>query len=299
MNRFLMVLCATLTFSLLTVDAEAARRLGGGKSIGAQRSITPQAPAKTPAQQAQPAAPAATPAPAPAPQPSGMSRWLGPLAGLAIGAGLASLFMNNGMGGAMGGILMIVLLAAAAMFAWRMLRAKSEGPGNLQYAGADPAPAYSPASSSMPAAGGGMPKIGSALGGVVETAAPAVASRFPPDFDAEQFAHHAKINFTRLQQANDKRDVSTMRDYMTPELYDAIVADLDPMGVAQSTEIINLDTNVVEVVTENGKHIASVRFTGSLREKTSAETESFDEIWHLEKPLDGSSGWLIGGIQQV
>ena len=299
MNRFLMVLCTILSLSLLTFDAAAASRLGGGKSVGAQRSITPQAPAKTPAQQAQPAAPAATPAPAPAPQPSGMSRWLGPLAGLAIGAGLASLFMNNGMGGAMGSILMVLLLAAAAMFAWRMLRAKSAGPGNLQYAGADPAPASAPVSSSLPAAGGGMPKVGSALGGAVDTAAPAVASRFPPDFDAEQFARHAKMNFTRLQQANDKRDVSTMRDYMTPELYNAIVADLDPMGVAQSTAIISLDADVVEVVSENGKHIASVRFTGSLHEKTSAATESFDEIWHLEKPLDGSSGWLISGIQQL
>jgi predicted lipid-binding transport protein (Tim44 family) len=291
MNRFLMVLCATLTFSLFAFDADAARRLGGGGNFGAQRSITPQ-PARPP-QQAAPAASA--PAPVATPQPSGMSRWLGPLAGLAVGAGLASLFMNNGMGGAMGGILMMVLLAAAAMFAWRMLRAKTD-PGTLQYAGATPAPAPSPFN--VPA-GGGMPKIGSGLGATADATPAAGNNRFPPGFDAEQFARHAKLNFTRLQQANDKRDVSTMRDYMTPQLYTAIVAELDPMGVAQSTEIVSLDADVVEVVSENDKHIASVRFTGSLRDKASAETESFDEIWHLEKPLDGSSGWLISGIQQV
>jgi predicted lipid-binding transport protein (Tim44 family) len=287
---------------LFTFDADAARRLGGGKSIGAQRNMTAPPPAKTPAQQAQPAtpaAPAATPAPAPQPQPSGMSRWLGPLAGLAIGAGLASLFMNNGMAGAMGGILMMVLLAAAAMFAWRMLRPKAEGDGTLQYAGAGASAAPAPFQPTSPATSGSMPKIGSALGGNVEPAAPATANRFPPDFDAEQFARHAKTNFTRLQQANDKRDLSTMRDYMTPQLYAEIVADLDPMGVAQHTEIVSLEAEVLEVVSENSKHIASVRFTGSLREKNSAENETFDEIWHLEKPLDGSSGWLISGIQQV
>jgi predicted lipid-binding transport protein (Tim44 family) len=221
-----------------------------------------------------------------------MSRWLGPLAGLAIGAGLASLFMNNGMAGGLGAILMIALLAAAAMFAWRMLRAKS-GAGPLQYAGATAAP--------VPAATGGMPQIGSAINsGTGAAPAPAAApGRFPPGFDAEQFARHAKTNFARLQQANDKHDVSTMRDYMTPALYSEIVAQIDPMGVAQITEIVSLDADVVEVVTENNRHIASVRFTGSLRDKASSEAESFDEIWHLEKPLDGSSGWLISGIQQV
>jgi predicted lipid-binding transport protein (Tim44 family) len=217
-----------------------------------------------------------------------MSRWLGPLAGLAIGAGLASLFMNNGMAGAMGGILMIVLLAAAAMFAWRMLSAKSAG-SRLQYAGADPAGA--------PAAMSGMPRIGSAAGGAAATAP--VAGRYPPGFDAEQFARHAKMNFNRLQQANDKRDLSTMRDYMTPQLYSEIVATLDPMGPLQHTEVISLDADVVEVVTENDRHIASVRFTGNLREQADPATETFDEIWHLEKPVSGASGWLISGIQQA
>jgi predicted lipid-binding transport protein (Tim44 family) len=301
MNKFLMVLTTVLAFGMSAFDAEAAKRLGGGGNVGAQRNMTAQPPAKTPAQQAQPAAPAA---PTPAPQPSGMSRWLGPLAGLAIGAGLASMFMNAGMGAglasAMGGILMIALLAGAALFAWRMLRGKPAGNNNLQYAGANAGAAapYAPAPAATPATAGGMPQIGSALGGAA--AAPAVeASRFPPGFDAEQFARHAKMNFTRLQQANDKRDVSTMRDYMTPQLYTAITAELDPMGVAQNTEIISLDAAVVEVVTENNMHIASVRFTGSLRDRADPAPETFDEIWHLEKPLDGSSGWLISGIQQV
>jgi predicted lipid-binding transport protein (Tim44 family) len=294
MNKLLIALCTILSFSLFTHNADAARRLGGGGNIGAQRNITPQ-PAKPPSQPQ--AAPAPAPAPVAAPQPSGMSRWLGPLAGLAAGAGLASLFMNNGMGGALGSLLMMVLLAAAAMFAWRMLRAKSEGGGNLQYAGATaPAPA---APAPVMSAGGGMPKIGSALGSAEEPVTVPSTNRFPPGFDAAQFARHASTNFARLQEANDKRDVSTMRDYMTPELFAAINAQIDPMGAAQHTEILSLDADVIEVVTENNRHIASVRFTGSLRDKADPQIESFDEIWHLEKPLDGSSGWLISGIQQV
>ena len=292
MNKFLIILSAILTFGLVVFDASAAQRLGGGKNVGAQRSATAQPPAKAPAQQV---APAATPAP----QPSGMSRWLGPLAGLAIGAGLASMFMGGGIGGALGSILMVVLLAAAALFAWKLFRSKSAGNNNLQYAGANAGEAAPTPVMPAPSAGG-MPQIGSALGDAA-TASPVApeASRFPAGFDAAQFAVHAKMNFTRLQQANDKRDVSTMRDYMTPEFYSAITAQIDPMGVVRHTEIISLEAAVVEVVTENNKNIASVRFTGSMRDAATAATESFDEVWHLEKPLDGASGWLISGIQQA
>jgi predicted lipid-binding transport protein (Tim44 family) len=279
MNKFLI---AILAFGLVVFDASAAQpqRLGGGKNVGAQRSATAQPPAKAPAQQAAPAA--APVAAAPATPPSGMSRWLGPLAGLAIGAGLASMFMGGGgMGSAIGSILMVLLLAGGALFTWKMFRSKPAN--NLQYAGEE---------LQTPITGtGGTPLISSAV--VPE------ASRFPAGFDAAQFVVHAKTNFTRLQQANDKRDVSTMRDYMTPEFYSAIVAQINPMGVVQHTEIISLEADVVEVVTENDKNIASVQFTGSMRNAATAEMETFDEIWHLEKPLNGASGWLIGGIQQT
>lgn len=274
MKNTIMFLVALLSLSLVAVDADAARRLGGGTSIGRQRQITP-----TP----KPAAPSAAPA-APAQQPSGMSKWLGPLAGLALGAGLASLFMNNGLAGALGGILMIMLIAAAAMFAWRMLRRKPQS-GPMQYAGAQAqgAPASSP------------PNISTMFGG---GAPAATVHRFPPGFDAEQFARHAKLNFTQLQAANDRRDLSTMRDFMTPALYAEIAAQIEKDPAPQKTEVVTLDAEVLEVVTEGEAYIASVRFSGAIRESADALPESFSEVWHLEKPINGNTGWLICGIQQ-
>ena len=280
MNKMMMVIAALLSVGLIAHDADA-RRLGGGTSIGKQRSIQP-APT-TPPQQAPSAAPTA-----PTQQPSGMSRWLGPLAGLALGAGLASLFFNNGLAGAFGGILMVGLIAAALMFAWRMLRSKTQAQP-LQYAGAG-SPGAPPSQSS--ASG-----ISNAFGGA---AAPAIAAtRYPPGFDVEQFVHHAKLNFTRLQAANDKRDLSTMRDFMTPDLYAEIAAELNARGDApQQTDVVTLDAKVIEVVTEGEAYIASVRFSGMIRERADAAAEPFSEIWHLEKPLNGATGWLIAGIQQ-
>ncbi|MCE9640189.1 MAG: Tim44 domain-containing protein, partial [Betaproteobacteria bacterium] len=173
MNKLMTIFAAVLTLGLIAPDADA-KRLGGGSSIGKQRTIT-QPAAKPPAQPAakppaQQAAPAAAPAPGtPAPQPSGMSRWLGPLAGLAIGAGLASMFMGNGLGGAFGSILMILALAAAAMFVFRMLRPKQQTEQPLQYAGAG-----------ATAAPSAQPDLSTGFGGAAP-AAPA-ANRFPPGF---------------------------------------------------------------------------------------------------------------------
>jgi predicted lipid-binding transport protein (Tim44 family) len=280
MNKTMIVIAALLSLGLIAHDADA-RRLGGGTSIGKQRSIQP-APT-TPSKQA----PSATPT-TPAQQPSAMSRWLGPLAGLALGAGLASLFFNNGLAGAFGGILMIGLIAAALMFAWRMLRSRTQA-RPLQYAGAGTSGAPPTPSS---AAG-----ISNAFG---SAAAPAIAAtRYPPGFDVEQFVHHAKLNFTRLQAANDKRDLSTMRDFMTPDLYAEIAAEFNARGDApQQTDVVTLDAEVIEVVTEGDAYIASVRFSGMIRERADAAAKPFSEIWHLEKPLNGATGWLIAGIQQ-
>jgi predicted lipid-binding transport protein (Tim44 family) len=278
-NKWIAIFAAVLSLGLMVTDADA-KRLGGGSSVGKQRSATP--PAASPS--AQPQAPAAAPGAA-APQPSGMSRWLGPLAGLAIGAGLASMFMGNGFGGAFGSILLMLAIAAAVIFALRMFRSKSQ-PTPLEYAG------------NVPAAPPGIRNdMATGFGGAAP--APAAANRFPPGFDVAQFAKHAKLNFTRLQAANDQGDLSTMRDFMTPELYAQIAADIKARGQApQKTDVVTLNAEVLEVVPEGGVYVASVNFNGMIREEADAAAAPFSETWHLEKPLNGSTGWLISGIQQ-
>src|SRR4051812_34438305 len=181
--------------SIMVAGEADARRMGGGSSFGKQRTITPQPSPKTPQQ-----APSAAPTNPAQPAPSGASRWLGPLAGLALGAGLASLFFNNGFGGALSGMLLLFLGAAALMFVFRMLRSRPAAP--LQYAGTGGSPGASGFSSHL---GGGAPAVASD------------ATRYPPGFNAKEFVRPAKLNFPRLQAANDKRDLTTMRDFMTPE----------------------------------------------------------------------------------
>ena len=275
------------TLGLFAFDAEA-RRLGGARSIGKQReAISPQQAApKAPVQQQQAAS--STPAQQPAQQPAGASKWLGPLAGLALGAGLAALFLNNGLTGVLAGLLMIAAIVAAAIFAARLLRAKT-GNAPLQYAGAG---TQGSPSGPIPAA----PAFG---GSAAANSVAATTSRWPAGFDAEEFARHAKLNFVRLQAAHDARDLSAMRDFLTPEMFREVEADIQSAGnETQKTDVVTLNSEVLDVVTENDAYLVSVRFSGLIRETAGNEPQEFSEIWHLQKPVDGSSGWLIAGIQQ-
>jgi predicted lipid-binding transport protein (Tim44 family) len=304
MRNLLAVVVALIGFSL-AMDVDA-RRMGGGRSIGKQRETVNQNQATqrsqqqqqqqaAPAQQQQ-AVPAATP---PARQPSGFSRWLGPLAGLAIGAGLASLFFNNGLGGALMGILLLAALVFGAVMLFRLLRGRGQAREPLRYAGADPYVRREPTSSPTAFPSSGAPAPHSVAATTQGSHATPPSARAPLDFDSEQFLRHARKHFAELQAAHDRRDLATIRDFLTPELYREIEADVRASGdTPQKTEVVTLDAEVLDVTSENGLYVVSVRFSGLIREQPGAEPQPFTEIWHLEKPVNGRSGWLVSGIQQ-
>lgn len=283
MKKVLMaVFLSVMALGLTMGDAEA-RRLGGGKTLGMQRQAVQPAPAKqvTPAS---PTSPAAAPAAAP------KRNWLGPIAGLAAGLGLAALFSHLGMGEGLANAVMIGLLLMAALFVFRMLFRRN-------------APAASPTNQSMQYAGAGHVSAapspvehgGGAFAGGVQP-----ASRIPADFDAEGFVRVAKLNFVRLQAANDAKNVDDIREFTSPELFAEIRLQMDERGdVQQQTDVVRLDAELLEVVTEGNLHIASVRFSGLIREEADSAAVPFEEVWNLSKPVAGDKGWIIAGIQQA
>ncbi|HQU50940.1 MAG TPA: Tim44 domain-containing protein, partial [Casimicrobiaceae bacterium] len=91
-------------------------------------------------------------------------------------------------------------------------------------------------------------------------------------------------------------DTKALADVMTPELLREIAREMDVSGAARPTEIVEVDAEVVDVATEGRNHWVSVRFSGTARE--GGVLEPFDEMWNLVKPVDGSAGWLVAGIQQ-
>ena len=299
MQKFVLTAILTvLAMALALPDAEA-RRLGGARSMGTQRSITPPPPAATPARPGQQAQPAAQPGAAPAAgaQPaSGLSRWAPLLGGLAIGGLLGALMGSSGLGS----MLLSWLLIAAAVFAcvalFRMLAQRRQTAQPLHYASAGPSASgqYAPLGQETVAA----PPPSQASGfdaQMVPAAAPAV----PAGFDVAGFLRAAKLNFMKLQAANDAGDRESLREFCSAELFAELQRDLEGRHGTQQTDVVSLNADLLEVTTEGERHWASVRFSGQIRETPGSTPEGFEEVWNLCKPVDGSSGWLLAGIQQM
>ena len=295
----LIVACAV---ALGATTAADAARLGGGRGIGAQRPsvstprvATPSSPAagtpsgSTSGPAADPVMPRAPTAGAPAPvrpavpAASGASRWVGPLAGIAAGIGLAALLSHVGVSAGMSGVLLVVLVALGGLVLARIYLSRRV------VAGGDNAPAPIDVA---PQASAFEPRFG---GAAPIRAAP---ERWPPGFDGPRFAREALQQFRAVQRAYDNGDTARLADVMTPELYTETVQDLRSRGVHVPTAFDALEADVIDVSTEADLYWVSVRFHGLAREDGAAVAQPFDEVWNLSKPTDGSTGWLVAGIQQ-
>lgn len=296
---FAVVLSIGMTAAL---DAEA-KRLGGGKSGGMQRQNI-SAPAKpaggaqgAPGQAAPVAgSPAVAGAPAVAAAAAPKRNWMGPVAGLAAGLGLAALASHLGFGEALANMMMIGLVVMAVLLVVGLvLRKRAVGQAGALAGAGGPAGA----GGAFGRQGGSL--IGSRIGGALGSpGAGGQSTGIPADFDAATFARNAEAQFIGLQTANDACDLDRLRGLLTPEMFELVRADIDARGHApQKTEVFGLQAQVLDVAQEETRYVVSVRFTGSVRDQHGAVPEDLDEIWHLTKSRAGQDGWVIAGIQQV
>ena len=305
MKKVLVILMLIVSALSLTISSAEARRLGGGGSFGKQSSGISRSVPNSPSQQnfARPAAPAAAPGVAPKPA----SPLRGIIGGALLGLGLGALMSHFGMGGAGGSFLMIILLAFVVIFVVRMVMRRNS----------DPAPAYPNAYSDSPGStrsandnnAGFTPEIGSRLEparpSAFQTDTPVAGHAsapwgVPADFDVPGFVRSAKTYFIRLQAAWDKADTSDIREFTSPEMFGELKMQLQERGAsANNTDVVQLDGELMGIETVNDHYLASVKFSGLIKEAPEASAEPFTEVWNLSKPTSGPGGWILAGIQQV
>ena len=297
MFKSISIAIAAAALALGGVASVEAKKIGGGKSVGAQRSAPAASPTASPTAAAPAAAATAAPAAAAAAAPkTGMAKWAGPLAGIAAGLGLGYLFSQ--MGGGAASMLMMVLLGALVIgglfLAVRMFMRK-QNPSMATPAGsANPSPFGAPQQRVEPTAFSGT----GAMSGAAAPVMAAASFGVPGDFDKAGFEANAKSQFIALQAANDKGDLDAVRDFATDEFYNQIAKDVVG-GNKDATHVDDLHAELLGIETERGQYWASVQFTGKMREDGMMMASDFRETWNLTKPVDGSKGWLLGGIQQA
>jgi predicted lipid-binding transport protein (Tim44 family) len=309
----------------MVFDANA-KRMGGSRSIGKQSSTVtqrqqapqPTSPTQQPAQQPNQAAPATAGAAGAAAAAAPKRNWGGILGGIAAGLGIGWLLSHFGLGGAALGFLSNLILIAVVAFAviWliRKFRGGSQRSQQPAYAGAgntgalgrnaeptlnQPTPSATPAPNPvMPAAAA----TAAAAAAATPVAADAAAQQpwgVPADFDTEAFLRNAKVHFVRLQAAWDAGNLDDIREFTTPEMFAEIKMDLSERGAeVNKTDVVTLEGKLLGIETTPAQHIASVRFSGMIRERSGDAAQPFGEVWNLAKPASGEGGWLLAGIQQ-
>jgi predicted lipid-binding transport protein (Tim44 family) len=295
------VLTVALTFS--SVGYVDAKRMGSGKNMGQSAPVQKQAQpaqAQKPAQQAQPAAPAAGNAAAAAPKRSGFGGMLG---GLAAGLGIAYLLSHFGLGEAAASMFTGILIALAVglllFFIVKRFMPSMSGAGR-----ASPAPAGNGMQRTAYEQGNtrnepGFVPVAASFGGAAAVV-PEVAKSLPAGFDEYAFLDNAKHYFVKLQKAWDDGDLNSLREFATPEMFNTLTQDLNARAEASNqTDVVILNAELLGVETGQDSYLASIQFTGMIREQADAPAAPFTEIWNLSKPTQGSGGWVLAGIQQL
>jgi predicted lipid-binding transport protein (Tim44 family) len=282
MQRFLSIalaLCVGLTLSL---DANA-KRFGGAKSSGsAPIHQTRQATPTTPA--AAPTAPGRAPAAA-----SGASRWLGPLAGLAAGGLLASMFMGDGFDGFQIMDFLIVALIAFLVFRFIAARRRKQQPQMAM-------PGHAP----MQREAYNQPAQPSGFGG---SAAPAGAAapviNAPAWFNEKSFLAAAQSHFQTLQQHWDANEMDKIAEFVTPQMLEFLKRERAELGDGfQATYIDNLEVQLDGVDDRSDRTDATLTFRGVSKNSRFDQGEVFSESWHMVRAPGENQPWLVAGIRQ-
>lgn len=272
MRTFLVfLLTSVIALSLVVTDAEA-RRFGSGKSFGMSRSINST-------QRGNPSSFAAAPAQSTA---SKASRWLGPLAGLAMGGLLASLFMGHGLGS---GLLSWLMIAGVIFFVWRLFSGfqMRNNTARMQPQTYQQAPAVNtPFNQVTPF-----------------NSQSNYSSTHLSQFDEADFLRQAKTIFIRLQAAYDTKNLADIREFTAPQVFAEVQMQLQERNDEPNvTEVIHIDATLADHTIESDSMITSVLFTGQIREAANAPAEPIKEMWHFKQDKL-SKQWLVFGIEQV
>jgi predicted lipid-binding transport protein (Tim44 family) len=282
MQRFLSIALALVIGLSMSLDAQA-KRFGGGKSMGAApthqtRQVAPTSPTAGPAAAAAPAAAA-----------GGASRWLGPLAGIAAGGLLASMFMGGGFSG--GGILDILIIAGIAFLIFRFIAARRRKQPQMAGAGAP----YQRENVAQPA-----PAQASIFGGAAAASSAArPVINAPAWFNEQSFLSAARSHFQSLQQHWDANEMDKISEFVTPQMLQFLKQERADLGEGfQSTYIDDLSVVLDGVDDRADKTIATLTFSGVSKTSRFDKGEPFSESWNMERPQGENQPWLVAGIRQ-
>ncbi len=317
-HLLLILTCAFFLF-WMGMDSELFARAGGGRSSGSRGYSSGRSYQQSP-----------SPAPAPAPQqrnyqqptqtlPAGAGRgFFSGLAGGLVGGMLGGmLFRSLGLAGGsdwgsgefgFGDILLILILLGVIYFVVKKFRSQramqmstaGTGVSPLSYTGSPAEPAYIP----------------SAVEEIPETTGPAALryiKEMDPSFHENHFKDLAEDIFFKIQAVWTKRDLSSIRHLLTPEMLNLFQEDVNRLRAAkQMNRLENIavrEVSILDAGQNRGEEFITVKFQANLLDYvedeashrvisgSTSEPVKFIEFWTFSRNV-GEPNWVLAGITQ-
>ncbi|EJL6504209.1 Tim44 domain-containing protein [Vibrio cholerae] len=284
-------LIALIMVSVAVTPIAEAKKFGGGKSFGNNSYKTAPAPKQQQQKNDTVKNDAANPA-------SSAKKGLmgGLLGGLLAGGLLAAFF-----GGAFEGIqfMDILIMGLIAFVIFKLMRAflaSKQGSINQSqqqpaYSGMNRTPFEQPNVHNFE-----QPQ--SMGGGFGSTAQSDVPHNYPAGFDRVAFVNGAREHYRILQGAWNHNQLETIREYVSPSLFEDLKAERANYEGDQHTDVMYVDAEIVRADYDANRAQLSLQFSGRYRDAVEGIEENIEDVWHLERDLTvPNAPWLIVGIQ--
>ena len=138
-------------------------------------------------------------------------------------------------------------------------------------------------------------------------------SHMDPSFDEFRFKETAEDNFFKIQGAWTRRDLSGIRNMLTPQMFNTFQEDVNKyISNKQINRLENIavrQVDIVDAVQDQGEDYITVKFLASLLDYVVDDTSNqltsgsasdpvkFLEYWTFTRRI-GERSWLLAGITQ-
>jgi predicted lipid-binding transport protein (Tim44 family) len=239
---------------------------------------------------------------------------MGGIAGFALGGLLGSMLfggLGHGLGGFGGiGLMDILLIGGGLALLVMFLRRRRAQEPQPAYAGmggaygapAEPVPAPTATVTAAPV------EVSDVDRGLAHIA------QMDGAFDAGAFTSAARDVFFDVQAALTARDMSRVREKITPEMYTDLQSQSDELRAAGRTNRVERAdlrrSEITEAWQESGRDYVTVSFAGSLLDYTvddatgavvagsATQRENVEEYWTFTRPV-GPNAWRLSAIQSA
>lgn len=118
--------------------------------------------------------------------------------------------------------------------------------------------------------------------------------------EVDELLQVARLSFVQLQAAWDRADIGALGGLATAQLMNELRLQLAERGPGPNhTEVLSLDARLLSLEELQEAFVASVEFTGLIREQTDAGAVPFRELWLLAKLKSADQGWQLARVQSL